>query len=294
MDAEIAREISRLPEIDPSAISVPIYYINLKQSETRREFMETQLAHANVPVRRVDAIDGTTRCPRPNASTRHISNVQVRTTYNLSTTKLACTLSHLKALEQISNEIPDQWAIVCEDDALFQLSHKWPPNILTKLTRQGDWLGAGIIQLYWGVRSRVEESKYCRDRDPTTNRLCGYTLKPMLNEPCWGTVAYLVSPKGVRDILGYTGKIGESSVERPIYLDDPAKCPRRAIEYAHLKRQKLQGVADSFLYGLTPTYICGTPLVMFDVAGKPSLITNRGSNSKLSKIQADILGMYRR
>ncbi len=281
-DPTIQARLASLPSVDSKALPFPIYYINLPQSTDRRQFMQTQLGD-NCQVVRVEAIDGTQRAPRPRDGLYQFGPVCLYTSYKHTTSKLACTLSHLKALEQIQ-EAGHEWAIVCEDDAVFQLSSHWPPNLLHNLVVQGRQKDAGIIQLYWAPRTD----------DPGTNyKEADYTLYHVKQNPCWGTVGYLVSQRGVRDILGYTGPIQTSSRRHPVFVADPSDCEVRRVAYAHLTRQELNGVADSFLYGLTPTYVCGTPLLVFDNNSKPSLINPHASISAGERaLQSRILGLY--
>lgn len=311
--AQVRDQLQNLDPVCSKAVSVPVYYINLDQSQDRRDFMESQL-HSVADVTRIEGIDGTRQFPTPKHGLRQVGGclgpdestprfksqaVTFRSTYPIASTKLGCTLSHLKALSRIEQDGHD-WAIVCEDDAVLTLSSKWPAHILQNLCEEGDVVGAGIIQLYWGVRSDTPTSKY--------HKCSVYNLVPMPDTPCWGTVAYLVSKKGVGDILGYTGRFPSEMyhidpkalksvgpTEFPnlglLYVDDPGKSPRHAAKYAHLKRQQLNGVADSFLYGLTPTYTCGKPLALYDNCDMDAIVGNTNQPKSLNT-QRKILSLY--
>ena len=238
METEIKNLVAKLGPTNPEAFPIPIYYINLNQSVARRQFMRQQLK--GVPnVHRVEAVDGTKIYPKFGTSTlKLVGGILAQCAAQTPLPKLGCTLSHLKAMERVEQDETCDWVLVCEDDVLFQLSSCWPPHILTRLMKQGDKQGAGIIQLYWGPRSFAPETKYGTE----------YNLKHMDKLVCWGTVAYLISKKGRTDILSYTGFPCERA---PINLEDPGDT-------------LLQGIADQFLFALTPTFICGKPLLTFD------------------------------
>jgi len=317
---KIRTRLARLDPICPDALPVPIYYINLDRSRDRRAFMEAQLQHAP-HVTRIEGIDGTRTYSNPKTNVRRVGapltppprskntstespfssqGITFQSSYPLISTKFGCTLSHLKALTQIERD-GHEWALVCEDDAVFTLSSLWPKHVLSNLCEEGDRRKAGIIQLYWAPRSDIPESKY--------HKFSPYQLVPIGPKPCWGTVAYLVSKKGVQDILEYTGRFPqEDSIfdcathkdplevhQHPtlLYLDDPDKSRWHRVQYKHLKRQKLQGVADSFLYGLTPTFTCGRPLVMYDNCDMDAIVSNTNRPRSLG-IQRKILNLYTR
>lgn len=284
--------LAALDPVDADAITVPIYYINLDKSVDRAQFMHAQLKGTNPT--RIEAVDGTVQFKRPKPGLENIGGVAIRSTYHLGATRFACTLSHIRALTQIERD-GHPWALVCEDDAVLTLSSKWPSNLIQNLCTQGDEVGAGIIQLYWRPRSNILTSKY--------NSSTPYTLVPMIEYPCWGTVAYLVSTKGIQDILDYTGRFPLDdwettnsrneplNVETPLYIDDPKNNPHHAEKYRDLPRQSLQGVADSFLYGLTPTFTSGKPLVLFDNCDMDALIGQTNVPASLSA-QLRILDLY--
>lgn len=278
----ITAQIDALGPADPESVPVPIYYVNLNQSQDRRRYMETQLASMRTSVTRIEAVDGTTKLPAPAPGVQQIDMCFVQTSYTLAPAKLACTLSHLKAME--AAEIHGQpWSLICEDDVVFQLTSRWPKGILVDLMRRGDQVGAGIIQLYWGPRTGIPETSYFR---------WSYKLYHAERTPCWGTVAYLVSARGIKDILSYTGRVSQSSLVAPVYLDDPDKCETRRYTHAHLPRQQLNGVADSFLYGLTPTYICSKPLLLYNNCEFESTISNGRVSPAVLTVQKRILDLY--
>ena len=280
--------------------------------------MENQLKGLE-RVTRVEGVDGTRKHPVARSGVHQVNGcftqsdgksssssslhnppiVTFRSTYSLKSSQFGCTLSHLKALTQIERDGHD-WALVCEDDAALTLSGKWPTDILATLRAKGEAVGAGIVQLYWAPRSETPSSKY--------HKFSTYQLVPMFAAPCWGTVAYLVSKKGIQDILGYTGRFpldgptldtetvlhadaDQRGQMELLYIDDPCKSPRHTAQYRHLQRQELAGVADSFLYGLTPTYTCGRPLVLFDNCDMDAIVSATNRPRSLS-IQEKIMTLY--
>lgn len=279
---QLTRQIDALGPAATDAVPVPIYYINLDSECNRRRYMEVQLAPVNTRVTRVSGVDGRTMTTDPGPGAHEVDGLSIRTSYRLTGPKLGCTLSHLRAIET-ARAHDDEWALVCEDDVLFQLSARWPKGILARLMKEGDACDAGIIQLYWGPRSDVPASEYGE---------IVYQLVHMTEKPCWGTVAYLISKRGQQDILEYTGPVEDATPDQPIFIGDPAFDPVRSQKYAHLKKRTLSGVADAFLYGLTPTYTTSKPLLTFDNRVHRSIINpNHVGDSSLEN-QKRILLLY--
>ena len=105
------------------------YYINLENAVERRNQLETEFKNNNVDeFIRVEAI--------------HYSNY----TGSLKNTKeTACHNSHLKAIHEFVNNSTDDYAIICEDDLVFEYSKYWRCT-LDELVQQSP-SDMGLIQL---------------------------------------------------------------------------------------------------------------------------------------------------
>ena len=84
-----------------------ILWINLERSENRRNNMEKILQNINIPNFRINAIDG------KNNNVRDIISIQYER--ELSNYEIACTLSHLKAVNYLKN-LEGEYFMICEDD----------------------------------------------------------------------------------------------------------------------------------------------------------------------------------
>jgi GR25 family glycosyltransferase involved in LPS biosynthesis len=89
-----------------------IAWINLDRSYKRKEYMEKLLQQIDIPNYRIRAIDG-------NAY-KDIKSIygDIPLQKNLTNSEIACTLSHIKAINYFK-DIPGDYFIVCEDDISF-------------------------------------------------------------------------------------------------------------------------------------------------------------------------------
>jgi GR25 family glycosyltransferase involved in LPS biosynthesis len=84
-----------------------ILWINLERSVDRKNYMENLLKNINIENIRINAIDG------KNDNIRNIINIPF--TRDLSNYEIACTLSHIKAINYL-NKIDGNFFMICEDD----------------------------------------------------------------------------------------------------------------------------------------------------------------------------------
>jgi len=108
------------------------YYINLKTATERREQLETEFTNNNVDeFIRVDAL------PYSNYTNMGGCLKNAKET--------ACHRSHLKAISEFITNTTDDYAIICEDDLVFEYSKYWrctPDELIKKAPSD-----TGIIQL---------------------------------------------------------------------------------------------------------------------------------------------------
>ena len=87
-----------------------ILWINLERSNDRRLIMENLFKNINIPNTRINAIDG------KNEDVKSYVNTDYER--NLSDYEIACTLSHIKAINYLKN-INGNYFMICEDDISF-------------------------------------------------------------------------------------------------------------------------------------------------------------------------------
>lgn len=229
------------------AIPIPCYYINLDRSIGRRKKMEKITAPISNRTTRVPAIDGK---KMEDAGIMH--GIQYVTNFKLSSSQIACTLSHIKTIKMIEDAGHDA-ALVLEDDASFDLVPFWPNDYINHILETMPE-NTGIIQLYWGKH----EKQYCQIHDK-------HELVEQDPRTCYGTVAYIITRKGVNDILSYALPYRKGK----IHLSSTNGYP-------------ISGVADVFLYQLTNVYNTSLPLMTFNGAGFQSTIFSKGDIKNLT------------
>jgi len=88
--------------------NIPIYYINLNRSTDRNTMLlNTFKEYGITNYKRVEAIDGT------------LENFKDKYTSECSNKEIACSLSHIKAIENAYNDNCN-YAIIMEDDCNFE------------------------------------------------------------------------------------------------------------------------------------------------------------------------------
>lgn len=92
-----------------------IVWINLERSLDRREKMEKLLENINVPNERINAIDG-----KIYDFSYLFDKIKMKS--GLSNYEVACTLSHIKAINKLKNK-EGKYFMICEDDINFNNAH---------------------------------------------------------------------------------------------------------------------------------------------------------------------------
>ena len=96
----------------------PLYYINLDHRPDRNEHMRQLLEEYKVNGTRVPATDGTSG---PQSLTRLVDFLPA----DLKASELACTVSHLRAIQYWLQTSQSETAMICEDDISFDGLRKW-------------------------------------------------------------------------------------------------------------------------------------------------------------------------
>ncbi len=239
----------KLPDVPKPPFKLPIYYINLDRSPDRRENMESQLREFNLKATRIKAIDGKNN--QGNIQQGIMDGVHYQNDFpKMTFGEIACTLSHLKAINQAYQD-KHKYAIIMEDDVSFEFIPFWPTHIIQKLVEQAS-PSTGIIQLSWfGGNGKCDYRKTFKCQ----------SLK--LGTYCWSTVSYIITRKGMVDILMRNSLIPQNKINGNI--------TRSIGIHGH---PISHGAADVFLYQLTPTETCGLPLFVSDTFKFDTTIEN--------------------
>ena len=89
-----------------------IYWINLDRAIDRKMHIENILQNINVPSYRISAVDGEYK----EDIYKIIAGLNLER--NMNNYEIACTLSHLKAIQYVS-KLDGDYFMICEDDIIF-------------------------------------------------------------------------------------------------------------------------------------------------------------------------------
>ena len=164
-----------------AASRIPIYYINLETRQDRRRFMEEQFAALGLEAQRIEAV---TPPEIPAELARFTSPARYRW---LTRGELACSLSHLKAMEALLAG-PASHALILEDDAVLSgylprfldaFTAAPPPFDIVRVETYDDWL-------------RIH---------PKVDRTVGEVALRRVFTPPGGTAGYLIARQGAEKVL---------------------------------------------------------------------------------------------
>lgn len=217
--------------LNQKPFDIPIYYINLDRSPERRAVFESQANTLGLQYTRIPAVDG-----RKVGTDGSIDGIRFKNDFtSMSNSEIGCTLSHLKAIKQAYDQKLDI-VLIMEDDISFEFVNVWPENVLQRLLEDipEDF---GILQLSWLPRGSSSN--------------CGYNTymkvtKLSKGKSCTSTGAYLISRKGMIDILEFNNQLRDH--------------PSFSIRYVKGMDKTNGGNADFYIYYPTSTYISGIPL----------------------------------
>lgn len=138
--------------ISHNNIDIPIYYINLKRSPERHEYMQKQIEQHNVKFwTRIEGVNGKT-----DPTVKYINNFNKFRT--LTNGEVGCCLSHLRAIKQAYDD-GVEYALILEDDASFDLAAHWDKPLSEIIARAPEnWT---ILQLYSDSDYTVISEDYC-------------------------------------------------------------------------------------------------------------------------------------
>ena len=158
-----------------------IVWINLDRSPDRKNYMINLLKDIKIPNFRISAIDG--------KASENINSIygNIPMARELSKSEIACTLSHIKAINYLKN-IPGEYFMVCEDDISFNNIVLFENNLKTIISECPKF---DILMLNKTFLKPVNE-KYAKWNNY-------YFLNPL--DYIGSTVAYIISRSGINKII---------------------------------------------------------------------------------------------
>ena len=219
--------------IPKNNFKIPMYYINLEKSKDRNDAMLKQKKKYNLPLERVDAVNGyilentkndsffITPCQKINFLNMFPDIVNIKPL-------IGCTLSHIKAI-YTALEHNDDLAIIMEDDTSLITYNHWSKK-LEKIIKKAppSWR---IINLYHFCHNKLGE-KFISNKQNT----------------CASASCYIINNKGMRELINLV-KINNTIV---LKKTEKAKEPDADVL-----------AADFFLYNLVETYHYNGKILIF-------------------------------
>ena len=190
--------------------TIPVYWINLDRAIGRRMAMENHLRdYRNTRVRAYNTSDIRSKVSQFShavvkfyTSTKDTVMYKKRYDNSYSYKELACTLSHIKAIQQASDD-GHEMALILEDDVQF-LPHFWTllPYFIKAAPADFD-----ILQLYTTHLRAMNH--VCNLEDPWIHWKSYF----------WGAQGYIINRKGMRKILSRTPNNKAVVADEFIYYD---------------------------------------------------------------------------
>ena len=140
-------------------LKIPMYYINLEKSKDRNDAMLKQKKEYNLPLERVEAVNGYEIKDTKNDSffikpQQKINFINFFTEPDISKPLIGCTLSHIKAIHT-ALENDDKLAIIMEDDTSLITYNHWSKKIIKIIKKAPpSWRIINIFHLYHNKKSQ--------------------------------------------------------------------------------------------------------------------------------------------
>jgi GR25 family glycosyltransferase involved in LPS biosynthesis len=190
-----------------------ILWINLERSINRREYMEKILSTINIKNTRINAIDG---------KNNDVSNIVKNLKYKLSNYEIACTLSHIKAINYLK-DLKGDYFMISEDDISFDNLSLINESLETIIKNCPKFDILMIHKIY----NKSLEEKYTNWIDEK-NKSLDYS------NTIWSTASYIISRNGINKIIKNAKYINDKEfIFNTDYLE----------------------IADKYLYTLCDTYV---------------------------------------
>ena len=220
-------------KIPKKNFKIPMYYINLEKSKDRNDAMLKQKKEFNLPLERVEAVNGYELESTKNDSffikpSQKINFINLFSeTENFKAT-IGCTLSHIKAIHT-ALENDDKLAIIMEDDTSLITYNHWSKKI-KKIIKKAppSWR---IINLYHFCQNKISN-----------------TFISNMENTCASASCYIINNKGMRELIDLV-KINNS-----IVLKKTKKAKHPDVDVL---------AADFFLFNLVETYHYNGKILIF-------------------------------
>lgn len=208
-----------------------IYYINLERSEDRRLSAEEALKSISDDIVRVNAVD----------FTEPVINNYVYNNKRL----IACTLSHLKAIE-IFFESKDEYAMICEDDITLEYMKYWRKSI-NQVVKEApsDW---EILQLS-AISTNLKPFKYI--------------YQPRSKGLIYSALAYIINQRGAQKLLLKFKPIN-SNINLPIPTKNINKPLASTLSKKVVIKQPVDVSPDIILFDSVITYAYFRPFFTYN------------------------------
>ncbi len=153
-----------------------ILWINLNRKKNRKKYMKNILSYVPIKNTRINAIDGKLEDVR-----KMIYPLQT----NITDYEIACTLSHVKAINYLKN-IQGEYFMICEDDIAFDNIFLINQNLESIIKNSPNF---DILLLNKTYLNNLN--------DTYTNWLSEKNKSNNYSTTIWSTVCYIISRKGV-------------------------------------------------------------------------------------------------
>ena len=169
-----------------------IVWINLDRSKKRRNHMSNLLNNLNVRNQRVAAIDG------KNIDTQKIIK-GMQCFQKMENVHIACTLSHIKAIQSLRN-VNGEYFMVCEDDILLDNLKYFKKDLKTIISEAPKDFEVLMIYKTWPKdlkKTYVNWKEYYREYRPVFSN--------KIRRKGWiaGTCCYIITRKAVKKLSNY-------------------------------------------------------------------------------------------
>jgi GR25 family glycosyltransferase involved in LPS biosynthesis len=182
LDNNKPKEIHKIkPNLNNINFISGIAWINLDRSLERKKYMINLLKDINIPNYRISAIDG--------KAYKDIKSIygDIPLSKELTNSEIACTLSHIKAINYFKN-IPGDYFIICEDDICFNNIILFDKNLETIIKECPKF---DILLLNKTYNKPINEI-YAKWSDY-------YVKEPI--DAIYSTVCYVISRSGINKII---------------------------------------------------------------------------------------------
>jgi len=159
-----------------------ILWINLDRSKKRQKYMNNILNDINIPNKRISAIDA-----KKSNFEKIIDNLDIKNT--LSNYEIACTLSHLKAINYALNN-NGNYFMICEDDISFYNIKYFTKSLQDIILEAPPF---DILLLFKACLFELDNT-YIKWKDYYDKGLDFYI---------YGTVCYIISRTGINKLKKY-------------------------------------------------------------------------------------------